>query len=93
MQETFGYQSEPAVRQPLEGEEIINAVNANKEAELRERFTAPEGADQPKFVIEEVLQPAAKDEKSARAKLLQRALTRRILDDQDFPANAPKISF
>jgi hypothetical protein len=93
MQDTFGYQSEPAVRQPLEGEEIINAVNANKEAELRERFTAPEGADQPKFVIEEVLQPAAKDEKSARAKLLQRALTRRILDDQDFPANAPKISF
>jgi len=91
MQETFGYQSEPAVRQPLEGEEIINAVNANKEAELRERFTAPEGADQPKFVIEEVLQPAAKDEKSARAKLLQRALTRRILDDQDFPADAPKI--
>jgi len=81
-----------AVRPPLEGEEINNAVNANREAELRERFTALEGADQPKFVIEDVLQPAAKDEKSARAKLLQRALTYRILDDdQDFPADAPKI--
>ena len=91
MQSTFGYQKEPAVRQPLEGEEIINAVNANEEAKLRERFTAPEGANPPKFVVEEVLQPAAKDKESARAKLLQRALTRRVLGDQDFPANAPRI--
>ena len=93
MQSTFGYQKEPAVRQPLEGEEIINAVNANKASELRERFMAPEGADQPKFVVEEVLQPAAKDKDSAKAKLLQRALTRRVLDDQDFPADAPRIPF
>ena len=93
MQSTFGYQKEPAVRQPLEGEEIINAVNANKASELRERFMAPEGADQPKFVVEEVLQPAAQDKDSAKAKLLQRALTRRVLDDQDFPADAPRIPF
>jgi hypothetical protein len=93
MQSTFGYQKEPAVRQPLEGEEIINAVNANKAADLRERFMAPDGADQPKFVVEEVLQPAAKDKDSAKAKLLQRALTRRVLDDQDFPADAPRIPF
>ena len=91
MQDTFGYQKEPAVRQPLEGEEIINAVNANEEAKLRERFTAPEGANPPKFVVEEVLQPAAKDKESARAKLLQRAFTRRVLGDQDFPADAPRI--
>lgn len=45
------------------------------------------------YAIETVAQPAAKDSESAKAKLLQRALTRRVLDDQDFPASAPRIPF
>jgi hypothetical protein len=92
MQETFGYQSEPAVRQSLEGEEIIDAVNANNaptaQAELLRNFKG-EGP----IVVETVPQPAAKDTESAKEKLLNRALTNRVLNAQDFPANAPKISF
>lgn len=86
MQSTFGYQAEPEIRQPLEGQEIIEAVNANKAAEMAERFTAPEGADEPAFVVD----PAATTYSDAKKKLLNRA-TLKQLQNQDFQADAPVI--
>jgi hypothetical protein len=86
MQSTFGYQAEPEIRQPLEGQEIIEAVNANKAAEMAERFTAPEGADEPAFVVD----AAATTYPDAKKKLLNRA-TLKQLQNQDFRADAPVI--
>lgn len=86
MQSTFGYQAEPEIRQPLEGQEIIEAVNANKAAEMAERITAPEGADEPAFVVD----PAATTYSDAKKKLLNRA-TLKQLQNQDFQADAPVI--
>lgn len=86
MQSTFGYQAEPEIRQPLEGQEIIEAVNANKAAEMAERFTAPEGTDEPAFVVD----AAATTYPDAKKKLLNRA-TLKQLQNQDFRADAPVI--
>lgn len=86
MQSTFGYQAQPEIRQPLEGQEIIEAVNANKANEMAERFTAPEGAEQPAFVVD----PAATTYPDAKKKLLNRAILKQ-LQNESFQADAPKI--